>query len=108
MLLGFYVYAAFIKNRMSNQHKVIDIETDTVSDFSIMVTYLPKTAKEEEIKEFFHKQFPGVQVAQINLAYNTKELKKLNENLVLAENEHLDAVAWLLVRSTQEKLAKLE
>ena len=91
-MLGFYVFAAFVKNRMSNQHKVIDIETDTVSDFSIMVTYLPKTAREPEIKEFFETQFPGVQVAQISLAYDIERLSKINALYELEENAYLEAV----------------
>ena len=91
-MLGFYVFAAFIKNRMSNQHKVIDIETDTVSDFSIMVTYLPKTARESEIKEFFEQQFPGVQVAQISMAYDIEKLTKLTAICDHEEKAYLDAV----------------
>src|SRR3990167_5191612 len=97
---------------MSNQHKVIDIETDTVSDFSIMVTYLPKTAREPEIKEFFETQFPGVQVAQISLAYDIEKLSKLNTLYDLEETTYLEAVGFWLTKinsgiESQEWLNKL-
>lgn len=68
---------AIFKNRLSNEHKVVDIETDTASDFSIMVTYLPKTATESEIREFFTNQFPGVKIADVSMAFNVEKYMKL-------------------------------
>lgn len=77
---------------MSNQHKVIDIETDTVSDFSIMVTYLPKTSREKDIKEFFETQFPGVQVAQVCLAYDVEALTEAKLALVALQHDLAEAL----------------
>ena len=72
-----YLLLAVFKNRLSNEHKVIDIETDTAADFSIMVTYLPKTATESDIKTFFETEFQGTEISEISLAYDVEELIKL-------------------------------
>lgn len=67
------------KNRLSNENKIIDIESDTAADFSIMVTYLPKTANENDIKTFFEKEFEGVEISEISLGYDVENLLKLRE-----------------------------
>lgn len=72
-----YILLAIFKNRLSNEHKVIDIETDTAADFSIMVTYLPKTANENDIKTFFEKEFEGVEISEISLGYDVENLLKI-------------------------------
>ena len=75
---------ANFKNRLVNKNKIIDIENDTASDFSIMVTYLPKSAQESDIKEFFELEFPGVDVKEISLGYDLgplKQMEKLKDSL---------------------------
>ena len=72
-----YILVAVFKNKLIVEHKIVDIETDTASDFSIMVTYLPKTATESEIREFFTNQFPGVKIADVSMAFNVEKYMKL-------------------------------
>ena len=71
-----YGMLGIFTNRLRNEHKVIDIESDTAADFSIMVTYLPKTATEQDIKTFFETKFE-VECSQISMAYDVDRLLKL-------------------------------
>ena len=79
-LIVLYLLLAVIKNRLTNESKVIDIETDTASDFSIMVTYIPKSAKESDIKEFIEKEFTGVCVKEVSMGYDIGTLKKMEKD----------------------------
>ena len=72
MLLGVF------KNRMTAQNKIIDIESDTAADFSIMVTYLPKTATEQDVKTFFETKFE-VECSHISMGYDVDDLMKLEK-----------------------------
>ena len=93
-----YVLLAVFKNRLSNEHKVIDIETDTAADFSIMVTYLPKTAKREDIETFFKEEFEGVEIAEVSLGYDVEKLLKLE-----AERDKLQQkLVNMVISSNQE------
>ena len=74
-----YILVAVFKNKLIVEHKIVDIETDTASDFSIMVTYLPKTATESEIREFFTNQFPGVKIEKVSMGYEVTELMHLEK-----------------------------
>ena len=78
-----YVLLAVFKNRLNNENKIIDIESDTAADFSIMVTYLPKTAKREDIETFFEKKLK-VEVSQVSMAFDVGKLLKLE-----VDKEHL-------------------
>ena len=90
-----YLLLAVFKNRLSNEHKVIDIETDTAADFSIMVTYLPKTATESDIKTFFETEYLGVTVAEISMGYDVEALLKLEH-----EKDHLHQLLINMVASS--------
>ena len=79
-ILLMYLLLAVYKNRLSNEHKIIDIETDTAADFSIMVTYLPKSATEADIRTFFEKEFEGVEVSEISVGYDVEKLIKLEHH----------------------------
>ena len=81
-----YALLAVIRSKLNSEHKVVDIETDTAADFSIMVTYLPKTTTEQEIKNFFDNHIQGVRVVRVSMAFNTKVLKKL-----LKEEKHSES-----------------
>lgn len=74
MLLAIY------KNKLVVEDKIIDIETDTVADFSILVEYLPKNATVEEIKTYFESRF-GVNIVKVSPSYNV-------EKLVILESEY--------------------
>lgn len=74
-----YFMLAIFKNRLNNEQKVIDIETETASDFSIMATYLPRNADEEDIKSFFEKEYRGTEVSEISMGYDIEELLKLEK-----------------------------
>ena len=78
MIICYFLLAIF-KNRLSNESKVIDIETDSASDFSLMVTYLPNDASESDIKEYFETKFPGVSVAEISMGYDIGILLKMEK-----------------------------
>ena len=71
---------AIFKSRMTSQNKIIDIESDTAADFSIMVTYLPKSATEADIRTFFEKEFEGVKVSEISMGYDVEKLLKLEHH----------------------------
>ena len=76
-MLLMYILLAVFKNRLSNEHKVIDIETDTAADFSIMVTYLPKTTTEADIRTFFESEFEGNVVEEVSMAYDVEKILQL-------------------------------
>ena len=90
---------ANFKNRLVNKNKIIDIENDTASDFSIMVTYLPKSAQESDIKEFFELEFPGVDVKEISLGYDLGHLKKMEK---LKDSLH-DKLVNIIYESDQNR-----
>jgi hypothetical protein len=98
-----YVLLAVFKSRLNNEHKVVDIETDTAADFTIMVTYLPKTATEQEVCEFFENHMPGVKVARVSLAYNIERL-----NHLLKEKKHAEQKLINHVRPVDEAFAVLQ
>ena len=63
-----------------------DMETGTAADFTIMVTYLPKTARKEEIQAFFEDKF-NVTVEKITMAYNVEHLTHLLHEEEATENK---------------------
>ena len=65
---------AIFKSRMTSQNKIIDIESDTAADFSIMVTYLPKSATEADIRTFFESEIKGVEISEVSFTYNIDTL----------------------------------
>ena len=71
-----YLFIAVFKNKLTVQAAVVDMETDTASDFSIMVSHLPKSATKEEITNFFKKEF-DVTIVKVTLAYNVEHLTHL-------------------------------
>ena len=81
-----YVLLAVFKKKLSVEATIGDIEQDTISDFSIMVTYLPKSATREEIKNFFQDNFK-VHVVKISLAYNVEELCHIEDEIVHVEEK---------------------
>ena len=95
-----YLLLAIFKNRLVNENKVVDIETDTASDFSIMVTYLPKSAQESDIKEFFELEFPGVDVKEISLGYDLGPLKQMENDKDLLHDKLVNMVYTSLTRIT--------
>ena len=72
-----YILLAVFKNRLTSENKVIDIETDTAADFSVMVTYLPQNATRKDIQEFFEKEFKEVEVSDISMGFDVEHLLKL-------------------------------
>lgn len=78
-LIALYILLAVYKNKLVVEDKIIDIETDTVADFSILVGYLPNTATAEEIKTFFEQQF-GVTVVKCSPAFKVDNLMKLEHH----------------------------
>ena len=90
-----YLLLAIFKNRLSNENKVIDIESDTAADFSIMVTYLPKTATESDIKTFFETEFKDIEVNEISMGYDVEKLLKLEH-----EKDHLHQLLINMVASS--------
>ena len=87
-----YVLLAVFKSRLNNEHKVVDIETDTAADFSIMVTYLPKKATEQQVRDFFEHHIPGVKIARVSMAYNIEKLHHLMKDKKLAEHHLINLV----------------
>lgn len=74
-----YIFVAVFKNKLYNEHKVVDLETDTPADFTIMVTYLPKTVSEDDIKEFFQSHIAEAKVAKVSMAYDVEHLEALQK-----------------------------
>ena len=99
LILCYFLLAVF-KNRLVNEHKVIDIETDTASDFSVMVTYLPKSAQESDIKEFFETEFEGVSVKEISMAYDIGALNKMEKDKDVLHDKLVNKVASSITRIT--------
>ena len=87
-----YILLAIFKSKLNNEHKVVDIETDTAADFSIMVTYLPKTTTEQEIKNFFDNHIQGVRVVRVSMAYNIEKLNHLMKEKKHAEHKLIHVV----------------
>ena len=77
LIVFMYVLTPIFKNKLYNEQKKIDIETDTARDFTIMATYLPKMATKEEITEFFNTTLPGSKVAKVSRAYDISRLSTL-------------------------------
>ena len=88
-----YLLLAVFKNRLTNENKVIDIETDTAADFSIMVTYLPRTATEQDIKTFFEKEFKDVEVSEISMGYDVQHLLKLEHEKEIIHQKLINMVS---------------
>lgn len=65
-----------IRHRLKVQATIVDLETDTASDYSIMVSNIPYSATENEISAFFEKTF-RVKVVKITLSYNVEKLVSL-------------------------------
>jgi Cytosolic domain of 10TM putative phosphate transporter len=99
LILCYFLLAVF-KNRLVNEHKIIDIETDTASDFSVMVTYLPKSAQESDIKEFFETEFEGVSVKEISMAYDIGALNKMEKEKDVLHDKLVNKVASSITRIT--------
>ena len=99
LILSYFLLAVF-KNRLVNEHKIIDIETDTASDFSVMVTYLPKSAQESDIKEFFETEFEGVSVKEISMAYDIGALNKMEKEKDVLHDKLVNKVASSITRIT--------
>lgn len=94
-IIFLYISAAIFKNKLHNEHKIIDIETDTAADYTIMVTNLPNYATKDDVKLFFNQTLPGVEVHRVSMAYNIERLAKLKkekhhivEELFKAHAEH--------------------
>ena len=99
LILSYFLLAVF-KNRLVNEHKIIDIETDTASDFSVIVTYLPKSAQESDIKEFFETEFEGVSVKEISMAYDIGALNKMEKEKDVLHDKLVNKVASSITRIT--------
>ena len=82
------------KHQLSFEDQVVDMETNSVEDFSIMCTHLPNTAKQDEIKNFFQDKFPNVQVVDVSMGYDVDHLLKLNAQKEQLQNEMINLVSW--------------
>ena len=83
-IIFLYIGAAIFKNKLQNENKILDIETDTAADFTIMVSLLPNTVTKEDVANFFSTNLPGTKVHQVSMAYNIQHLSKLKK-----KNQHI-------------------
>lgn len=95
-IIMLYLLLGVFKSKLDNEHKVVDIETDTAADFSIMVTYLPKSATEDEIRHFFENHIPGVKVVRVSMGYDIEKLNHLIKEKKHAQNELVAIVRCIL------------
>ena len=79
-----YILVAVFKNKLYNEHKVVDLETDTPSDFTIMVQLLPKNCTEADIRQYFNTTIPEAKVAKVCMAFDVEKLEHLQK-----EKRHL-------------------
>ena len=74
-----YIFTGVIKNKMHNESKIIDIETDTAADFSIMVSLLPPDATKEQVTKFFKTKLPDIKVHTVSMGYDVAKLAHLKK-----------------------------
>ena len=94
-IIFLYMGCALFKNKLVNEHKVIDIETDTAADFTIMVSLLPSTATEADIRVFFEREFDGVhtKVHTVSMTYDIDILSKLLKEKENISNHLTEAIS---------------
>ena len=64
-----YIMIAVFKHSLVKEDKIIGLETETVSDFSVMLTRLPKDTDEEHLKKAIQKDL-GLRVEDICMCYD--------------------------------------
>lgn len=67
----------YFKLRIIWNNTNLDGESITPSDFAVLVTNLPPSKDENEVKQFFKKALEGIQVENVNYTYHIDEIVKL-------------------------------
>lgn len=71
-LIILYVLVAIIKHQLVKEDKIIGLETETVGDFSVMLTRLPKDTDEQHLWKTIEKDLK-VKVEDICMCYDVDE-----------------------------------
>jgi hypothetical protein len=74
MICVFYITIPIFRNIQGRMTKKIDEKVISPGDFAIMVSNIPKTKSEEDVKWWIISLLPEAEIEEINFAYDIKEV----------------------------------
>jgi len=77
IIIAILFYSVYIRKRVMDLAGEIDEQTVTPADFTVMVYNIPKKITEEDLKDYFEKLLPNLEIKKVVYAYSISEIVHL-------------------------------